>query len=186
MIIMGKNLISRICEKVKKPVLIGASAATFAVMPYISGCENMTQEEATMWSLIGTMGMMSPNATPNDAMGFAGMRDVSQNSLNSINAEKSKTQVNVYSGQVAERLYSGGDIPGILYDERGIPNKPIPFQRQWIGWDNHLYGQLPGEKYLYVYDIKRTHTWLRSGYKVEDTGDKSLFPRLVVEKPIEH
>jgi hypothetical protein len=35
---MKNNLIYRICEKIKKPVLVAISVATLAITPYISGC----------------------------------------------------------------------------------------------------------------------------------------------------
>lgn len=43
---MGKNLIRRVYEKIKKPVLIGASVVAFSSMPYFSGCNS----EGKVWS----------------------------------------------------------------------------------------------------------------------------------------
>jgi hypothetical protein len=70
----------------------------------LTGLIGCTEEEAKMGSLFGTVGMMNPNATPSDAAFAAGMRDYSQNSLNSINAEKSRAQVNVqvYNGNTSQ------------------------------------------------------------------------------------
>ena len=41
---MTKNLISRIYEKIRTPVLILAAAATLNVMPYISGCASQQSQ----------------------------------------------------------------------------------------------------------------------------------------------
>lgn len=52
---------------------------------------------------LGTGIMMSPNSTQRDIMGGAIIRQVSQDSLDSYNAEKSRSQVNIYVGGGAEK-----------------------------------------------------------------------------------
>ncbi len=66
----------------------------------ISGC---TEEEARIGSFLGTVGIMNPNSTPKEAALWGGVRQASQDSLNSYNAEKSRTEVNVNVGESSQR-----------------------------------------------------------------------------------
>ncbi|MBW7992329.1 MAG: hypothetical protein FVQ84_20265 [Planctomycetes bacterium] len=78
--------------KLKQIIITGIVLAGVGLFTMLSGCAS---DEAKFGSTLGTMGMKSPEATPQEAeaMVFAGMGDLSQSSQNSYNAENSISQI---------------------------------------------------------------------------------------------
>jgi hypothetical protein len=79
-------------RKLRQIIITGIVLAGAGLFTMLPGCES---EEAMFGSRLGTMGMMSPDATVQEAeaMVFAGMGDQSQSSLNSYAAENSISQI---------------------------------------------------------------------------------------------
>lgn len=77
-------------------------------------CGGCTEEEARIGSFLGTVGVINPNSTPKEAALWGGVRQSSQDSLTSYNAEKSRSQVNVNVNNSRE-YYQG--YPVYYWDE---------------------------------------------------------------------
>lgn len=79
-------------RKLRQITITGILLAGAGLFTMLLGCES---EEDMFGSRLGTMGMMSSDATVQEAEAvvFAGMGDPSQSSLNSYNAENSLSQI---------------------------------------------------------------------------------------------
>lgn len=88
-----KNLISRIYERIKTPVLTGATAATLAVMPYISGCEDPNFNRGM--AILGAGTQASPYSTFNQRTAGAMIGTAGQLGYQKNVAETGRSEVNV-------------------------------------------------------------------------------------------